>query len=209
MVNPQKEWLGLGETAEFLGVHPSTVRAWADRGDLPVHRTAGGHRRFYRSEIELWAETRRSAQPSDVEMIIQNAIGRTRIEVAEGHLEDQGWYQKLDPRHRRSYRAESHRMMREIMSCVKMDVAQSKTHALQLGEEYVHLGRRTGLSLLEMVEAFLFFRGLLMDSLFKLYESSGVRSTPAWSKIRQRFSQFMDQVLLVIIEQHSNSVRSK
>ena len=42
MDDQQMEWLSLSDAAEYLGVHPSTVRAWADKGDLPVHRTAGG-----------------------------------------------------------------------------------------------------------------------------------------------------------------------
>jgi excisionase family DNA binding protein len=31
------DWLSLSEIATELGVHPSTVRNWADQGDLPVH----------------------------------------------------------------------------------------------------------------------------------------------------------------------------
>ena len=51
------EWLSLSEVAKVLGVHPSTVRNWADQGQVPVHRTTGGHRRFKKSEVELWQQT--------------------------------------------------------------------------------------------------------------------------------------------------------
>ena len=35
-------WLSLREAAQLLGVHPGTVRNWADKGLLPVYRTRGG-----------------------------------------------------------------------------------------------------------------------------------------------------------------------
>ena len=57
------EWLNLSEAAEILGVHPSTVRLWADQGRLPVHRTQGGHRRFKRQEVELWTQSQRLETP--------------------------------------------------------------------------------------------------------------------------------------------------
>ncbi len=40
------EWLSLSDAARLLGVHPSTVRLWSDKGVLPTHRTSGGHRRY-------------------------------------------------------------------------------------------------------------------------------------------------------------------
>ncbi len=53
----QNECLSLGVVAQILGVHPSTVRDWPDKGLLPVHRTPGGHRRYRRIEIELWVQS--------------------------------------------------------------------------------------------------------------------------------------------------------
>jgi excisionase family DNA binding protein len=40
------EWLSLSQAAKQLGVHPSTVRAWADHGYLPSQRTQGGYRKM-------------------------------------------------------------------------------------------------------------------------------------------------------------------
>ncbi len=38
--------------AKLLGVRPTTVKRWADSGELPCVKTAGGHRRFDRALIE-------------------------------------------------------------------------------------------------------------------------------------------------------------
>jgi excisionase family DNA binding protein len=45
--------LNVRETARVLGVHPNTVRNWADKGILKGFRLPGsGFRRFSREEIE-------------------------------------------------------------------------------------------------------------------------------------------------------------
>ena len=38
--------------AKRLGVNASTLRRWADNGQVPSYRTAGGHRRFSVSELD-------------------------------------------------------------------------------------------------------------------------------------------------------------
>ena len=46
---PETErWLTLSQAAQELGVHLTTLRRWADNGDIPVMLTPGGHRRFAR-----------------------------------------------------------------------------------------------------------------------------------------------------------------
>lgn len=52
------EWISLRHAAELLGVHPATVRIWADNGDLPSRRTPGGHRRFRKADVLRHSESR-------------------------------------------------------------------------------------------------------------------------------------------------------
>ena len=43
---PETEaWLSLKAASKKLNVHPTTLRRWADNGDIPVMLTPGGHRR--------------------------------------------------------------------------------------------------------------------------------------------------------------------
>ncbi len=44
--------LTIAQAAARLGVHPDTLRAWADKGMVPVVRLPSGYRRFDPGEIE-------------------------------------------------------------------------------------------------------------------------------------------------------------
>ena len=43
--------LSVTSVAKILGVHPDTIRRWADKGLLPCVRTLGGHRRFRPQDV--------------------------------------------------------------------------------------------------------------------------------------------------------------
>jgi excisionase family DNA binding protein len=74
------EWLSLREAAELLGMHPATVRLWADRNELPSRRTNGGHRRFRRSDIEAHLRHDAERKPSPAaQLLVQSVLGRVRI----------------------------------------------------------------------------------------------------------------------------------
>lgn len=49
--NDKSPRLSIGEVAELMGVHVTTVRRIADSGDLKYVRTPGGHRRFAMSDV--------------------------------------------------------------------------------------------------------------------------------------------------------------
>ena len=47
-----RRWLRLSPAAELLGVSTNTLRRWSDAGKVACYRSAGGHRRFRRVDIE-------------------------------------------------------------------------------------------------------------------------------------------------------------
>lgn len=196
MTDQQAEWVGLSEAARLLGVHPSTVRSWADSGKLPVHRTAGGHRRFLRSDIE---GVRRRPEESGAQFVIENVIGRTRLEVAEGRLENQAWYRKLTEPQRQAYREESHRLVQQVGELMG---AESSEEPRQIGQEYAGISLDAGMTLVEAVEAFLYFRGFLMESIYSLHEAQG---GPTWAQFYRQASGFTDTVLVSIVETYQSS----
>ncbi len=47
-----RRWLRLGPAAELLGVSINTLRRWSDAGKIACYRSAGGHRRFRRADLD-------------------------------------------------------------------------------------------------------------------------------------------------------------
>src|SRR2546423_2469638 len=92
-----EEWLSLRQVADMLGMHPATVRLWADRNELPSRRTSGGHRRFRRAGIE--ARLRKEAQhrPNPAaQLLVQNVLCRVRFAFTDGTLNTLPWDQHFD-----------------------------------------------------------------------------------------------------------------
>lgn len=56
------QYLKTAAAAEYLGVAQNTLRKWAGRGDIPMHRNpANGYRLFKRSDLEKFL--RKAAKP--------------------------------------------------------------------------------------------------------------------------------------------------
>src|SRR5688572_27115225 len=59
----EPDWLTLGQAAKYLGMAQSTIRKWSDNGRLPAFYTPGGHRRYRRSDLDIFLERGGSAAP--------------------------------------------------------------------------------------------------------------------------------------------------
>jgi excisionase family DNA binding protein len=79
--------LSLGPASKVLGIHPDTLRRWADEGRIETFLSLGGHRRFDRRELE---RVRSSRQPGSVQSL--SSLGATP--------------DRLSRAYRRSYTAE-------------------------------------------------------------------------------------------------------
>jgi excisionase family DNA binding protein len=195
------EWLSLKAAAEILGVHPGTVRNWADQGDLPVRRTKGGHRRFRRDDIELWMQSRESDGGIEPGLVGQNMLRDVRMQIGEGRLENESWYQKLDEDARQQYRLSGRSLVQGLIGHLSSsDGIGMQAEARSLGYEYASRGRRYGLSSAEATHAFMFFRNMLLDQMFNLYETAGVHSSRAWGDMFRKVNDFTDQIMLTLLE---------
>jgi excisionase family DNA binding protein len=194
------EWLNLSEVARMLGVHPSTVRNWSDQGHLPAHRTQGGHRRFRRSEVELWLQSHRMEGVGEEHLVMQAALKNIRLQVSEGRLETEGWYQKLDEEARTQYRLSGRALLQGLLDHISADGEFDDAESRSLGFEYASRGWRRGLSAAEASRAFLFFRNVLLEAMLSVYEESAIQSTKAWSEIFRKIYQFTDQIQITLLE---------
>jgi len=198
------EWMNLSEIAKELGVHPSTVRNWADQGSIPVHRTPGGHRRFRRDEVELWRLAHQASTPDETQLVVRTALQRTRLHISEGRLEEESWYAKLDQDARQQYRLSGRSMMQALSAYLSSaDDQGAEAEARALGYEYAVRARRYGLSIMEAAQAFLFFRTSLLDAMYGVYESASVQSPLVWSNMFRRISAFTDRVMMTLLETYT------
>lgn len=208
-MSAQEEWLSLGEAAQLLGVHPGTVRNWSNQGQLPVHRTKGGHRRYRRNEVELWIQSKQAKRPVDAHLVVQNALRNTRFRIGEGRLEDETWYSKLDEEARELYRLSGRDMLHGMINYLNAGDDRSAAEAKGLGFEYASRGWRCGLNSAEATHAFLFFRNVLIESMLNVYEAAAVQSPYAWSDMFRRLNKFTDQILLVLLETYEAYQRAE
>lgn len=200
----QSEWVSLGEAANILGVHPTTVRHWADSGALPSRRTPGGHRRFQRSALRQWAN-RQEAQPDSpgkAQLMLQTALGRARMEVVDGQLHGLPWYDKLDHDARRAHSGLGRRLLtvltRYLSSPDEYDELYDDVRSI--GFEYAQISHDQQLTLVETVQAFLFFRDLLVDSVIQMAETLSLHTPADWGSRLRQTNHITDEMLLALIE---------
>ena len=197
---PNVKWLSLQEASKMLGVHPSTLRQWADSGKIPTVRTPGGHRRFAESDVRALLEPE-PLQPSGVQLLVQSALGRTRLEVSGGKLSEQSWYQRLDE----TDKAEHRELGRKLLSMVMQYLTQPSDRQAILEEARV-LGRSYGeqslinkLTLTEAVRAFLYFHDFLTDGVIQMSDTVGQKVNIDLISTYQQINVFIDEVMLAML----------
>lgn len=203
----EHDWLNLSETADILGVHPATVRSWADQGKLPNRRTPGGHRRFARADVESYALAQNQQQNTAVQLVIQNMLGRARMEMHSGKLGSEDWYQQLSEAAKHQHSEIGRQLLlfviRYLTSTEDEDLI---TDLRQIGHNYEQLGRENGLPLSQTIRAYLFFREILSEAIYDMIATSGTHSPTDWGDIRRRIEWVTNEILIALIEAHEQHI---
>ena len=193
------EWLSLSDAAKLLGVHPSTVRLWSDKGVLPVHRTQGRHRRYRRSEVILWSQTSNKSREIEPESIMQEVVKNVRMQISEGGLQAESWYKKLDEDARAQYRMSGRSLFQGLMTYVATKGEEAASEAYAIGYEYASRARRYNLSYVDAAKAFLFFRDTLIESVIKVYGDAKVPADQA-TEMYTKIHRFTDDILISLLQ---------
>ena len=202
-MSPSSEWVSLGEAARIVGVHPATIRNWAERGELPFRRTPGGHRRFRRSDLKQWIATHPTqVYPHEAQLVVQSALGRLRLEVADRRkLAAEDWYRKMTDEGRDKMRQHGLRLMdgliRHLSSpCESGGIALAK----DIGITYGRLLRGEGLSLSEALHGYLYFSDFLLEAMLEMAETNAGRAAINWNDMLRELHRFTRQILVSMIE---------
>jgi hypothetical protein len=120
--------------------------------------------------------------------------------MAEGRLNEAGWYRRLDEAQRRELRDTGRGQLRLLLRFLgdEGDLVLPETAAI--GQAYERLGREAGLSLAETVSVFLYFRDFLYDSVIDVYQAAGQRAAREWASMHRRIAAFTNAVLLALID---------
>ena len=191
----------------MLGVDPDTLRRWADNGKIDVFTTPGGHRRFLRTSIDALIPRARSPRRASL-----SAMGEPPDRIAaefrkrvRTELTDQDWRTRFDEGSLRWFRERGMRMSDLLLGSLDTSrrvgreqlVAQAET----LGTEYGVEAKRTGLSLGEATQAFLFFRARFMAEIAQVARRRNVETSQAAALFAEADAA-LDRIILALIAGH-------
>jgi excisionase family DNA binding protein len=198
--NGGSRWLTLGQACKLLGVDESTLRRWANNGQVRAFRTPGGHRRFAEDDVqELLSgrgqESQRYRELGDM------AVTRIRRQLHQGSARDASWYAEVDETSRERLRPLGRRL-----AALAADYLSRRARRAGLLEDARHLGQEygrelaaSGLPLAQAVEAFIFFRRSLDDATKQASQRHGLAAGDALNACQQVIA-LADQVLVGLTE---------
>ena len=204
-IQTEDEWLTLRGAAELLGMHPATVRLWADRNELPTRRTNGGHRRFRRTDIEarLRQDAERKTRPA-AQLLVQSVLGRVRFAFTDGTLRTMPWYERFDDSALEAYRSLGRRVLELLLHALNdgTPAEELRAESVLLGVEYGSVTRDSHVPVADAVRAFLYFRSLVDESVIQLAEVQGVRDHAdiPWAESLYQIQALTNEILPALIE---------
>ena len=190
-------WLSLGEACRILQVNEATLRQWADSGYLRVYRTPGGHRRFATEDVLGLTRQTSPGGPGagrDSPLLERSALRRIRRRLSHEDVVRQSWYQSVEEEGRDRMRLFGRRLLSLLLqeappgAKIRGRRQEAMDESLMLGHEYGAEMAERGVSLKDTVEAFIFFRSMVLDS----------AKSRSWGRILE----LADRVLVGVVESY-------
>jgi excisionase family DNA binding protein len=202
------QWLTLSQAAQMLGVHASTLRRWADEGEIQCMRTPGGHRRFLERDLQRFLNT--NTEPADLEgaqQLAQSLVAQTRQELQSERVTDAPWHEAFSEAERASRRMSGRRLLGLAIQFTSRSTGHGKIleEARRIGRGYGRDAAERGLSLVDTTKAFLFFREALIRSARPgLYQRGQYDAEDV--QIHRSLRKFLDEVLFATMEAYEQAL---
>jgi excisionase family DNA binding protein len=200
-VSLRQQWLTLKEASDFLGVHFTTLRAWADRGEIRAFRTPGGHRRFNLIDLRCFLEERANQTAlANEEALVNAAVGLVRKEIDNLPQEQRHWHYPLSEDANDVRRRRGRQLFSLAIAYVLKPGQRSRIleEGRRLGCEY---GLEAGLSKVSLVatgRAVRFFRSQLVQAV--RHEENPDLVDADDLRVQMLIDQFLDEVLYAVLE---------
>lgn len=165
------KWLSLKQAADQLGIHPTTLRRWADNGDIPVYITPGGHRRFLDADVQAVL----GGGPLNVQETKPERAWATRAllstqERIRDNRSEMHWLQIFDE----DKRAEQREVGKQLLALIMQHIALPEgdetlfVEAERIAERYADSCKSIGLTAAQGLEIIVFFRDNMTETALKL-----------------------------------------
>ncbi len=170
-------WITLGAASKLLGVSESTIRRWADRGEIRSYRTAGGHRRVAEEDVRRIVEHGGGAPTKNSERIETLTLARVRRRLARSRSTPQmSWLTALGEVDRERLRLLGRQLVdlfsRAIAAGTRADRYTADARAI--GREYGRVLAGAGVGVARAVTAFNRLRHSLEETASQIAAESGL-----------------------------------
>ena len=204
---PQEiDWYELSQAAAYLGIHFTTLRRWADEGEIEFMRTPGGKRRFRKAALDRFLNRHSenidptSDQHALSALMENQALNKTRAGIQGLNHDHSSWMHHISPEDRLRMRNTGNRIMVLLMqynaqgSNAEVYLEEGK----RIAAEYGMICYQAGLSVADTIQAFMLFRTSILEA---VYETSGLDtiSNQEGNTLYHRTSGFLDQFLMGVI----------
>ncbi len=197
-------WLTLSEAADLLDVHPTTLRRWANNGDISAMVTPGGHRRFAASDLARFARERSALRNVNgfAGLWATKALAYTRQEVMTRRQDS--WLAYFDEEGRNRNRVLGQQLMGLTLQYLSSESSEDNSasimsEARRIGHQYATNAKDNGLPLRVTLEASMFFRDSLIETALQLPETANIRPE-ANIRLLRRVNALLNAVHLAIAE---------
>lgn len=203
--------LSLGPASRLLGVHPDTLRRWADEGRIEAFVSPGGHRRFDRRELERILAAR---SPGSVARPL-SSLGATPDRLSRAYrrsylaeLRDGGARSAVPVAEREAFRSDGRALVASLVAYLDAaepkDRATAESSAAALTDDLARRLAAGGLSLTESVGLFVAARRPFLSELGAIARRRALDAERI-SALFEEASALLDRLLVRLIAAHQDA----
>ena len=203
MTGSGSELLSITKAAKVLGVHPLTLRNWAEKGHIRFYWTPGGHRRFRQKDLaDFLAQMNQETPETALVTVTQHAVQQAIVSFpnhSSGPIQRPVWQKDLTEQQRETMRA----VGRKLLGVTIQYAAGTADKVMldrgrKIGRTYGKFAKHQGLSISEAVATFNFFRDTMIGVTFETPANVNLETTQP--RLYQRLSHFFNEVLVAMVQ---------